>query len=269
MSKQISVIGCGWLGLPLAKQLVSDGYLVKGSTTTKSKIETLKKNHIGGYFVRILNECIEGDITLCLEHSKILIINVPPGLRTDSNSNYLKRIQNLISYIEASTIKYVIFISSTSVYNDEENFPIITEENKLNPIKESGRQLVEVESLLRANNKFSSTILRFSGLYGVDRHPATFLSGKNNINNPEAPVNLIHLDDCISIIMLIIKHNLWNEVFNASTIPHPTKKDYYTRICKALEIPVPNFDFSSISKGKIIDASKLVQQLSYEFKHKL
>ena len=27
------ILGCGWLGLPLAQQLVEDGHIVRGSTT--------------------------------------------------------------------------------------------------------------------------------------------------------------------------------------------------------------------------------------------
>ena len=38
---KIGIIGCGWLGLPLAKEFISNNYKVKGSTTTKEKLETL------------------------------------------------------------------------------------------------------------------------------------------------------------------------------------------------------------------------------------
>jgi len=40
---KIGIIGCGWLGLALAKKFVEKGYSVHGSTTTKSKIEVLNK----------------------------------------------------------------------------------------------------------------------------------------------------------------------------------------------------------------------------------
>ena len=37
--KIIGILGCGWLGLPLAQQLVEDGHIVRGSTTQNSKLE--------------------------------------------------------------------------------------------------------------------------------------------------------------------------------------------------------------------------------------
>ena len=38
----ITILGCGWLGLPLAKALVKAGYQVKGSTTREENLETLR-----------------------------------------------------------------------------------------------------------------------------------------------------------------------------------------------------------------------------------
>ena len=38
----ISTLGCGWLGFPLAKQLVSLGFKVKGSTTTSAKLKVME-----------------------------------------------------------------------------------------------------------------------------------------------------------------------------------------------------------------------------------
>ncbi|MDC1274067.1 SDR family NAD(P)-dependent oxidoreductase, partial [Flavobacteriaceae bacterium] len=40
---KIGIIGCGWLGLPLAKSLISNNYKVKGSTTRKNKLTVLNK----------------------------------------------------------------------------------------------------------------------------------------------------------------------------------------------------------------------------------
>jgi len=34
---QISILGCGWLGLPLAKAILENEFSVKGSTTSREK----------------------------------------------------------------------------------------------------------------------------------------------------------------------------------------------------------------------------------------
>ena len=45
-NKKVSVLGCGWYGLALAKKLISLGYDVKGSTTSEAKLDTLNMTMI-------------------------------------------------------------------------------------------------------------------------------------------------------------------------------------------------------------------------------
>lgn len=269
MNKNISIIGCGWLGFPLAKELIKKGCEVKGTTTSKDKIKLLTNEQIDPYYLNISSEGVMGNIQESLSESDVLVLNIPPGLRRNPGQNYVASIQNLIPNIEASQIKKVLFISSTSVYADEESFPEITEESKPNPNTESGKQLLKVEELLQNNTNFKTTIVRFAGLFGIDRHPAKQLSGKTDLKNPEAPVNLIHLLDAVNILSKIIGNDVLGETFNASTTPHPTKQSYYSSVCRSMNLPVPTYDFRQKSKGKIILSNKLEHVLNYQFQIKL
>lgn len=266
MKQKISVIGCGWLGFSLAKSLVKKGHSVKGSTTSTEKISTLNTAGIEGFLVQLSSEGIAGDIKNCLADSDVLILNIPPSLRKNPEADYVKQMQNLIPYVEASSVKKIVFVSSTAVYDDDESFPVITETSATT---NTTHQLLKVETLFQNNPNFKTTILRFSGLFAEDRHPAIVLSGRHNIKNPDAPVNLIHRKDCIAIIKRIIEKGVWSITFNASTTPHPTKEKYYTSECESRNITLPSFNHNQISKGKIIDSSKLARVLDYTFKIKL
>ena len=153
------------------------------------------------------------------------------------------------------------------MFKNDYGFPIITESTVANATTNNGRQLIEIEQKLKSNPNFNTTILRFSGLFGNDRHPANNLSKRKNISNPEAPINLIHRKDCIQIINTILKKEFWNLELNASYPKHPDKKTYYSNYCKSKELPLPKFNSLEKSKGKIIDSTKLVQLLNYSFKH--
>ena len=50
---QISILGCGWLGLPLAKSLLQNGFSIKGSTTSLKKIFPLQSAGITPFLVRL------------------------------------------------------------------------------------------------------------------------------------------------------------------------------------------------------------------------
>ncbi len=269
MSKQISILGTGWLGLPLSTTLLTKKYIIKGSTTSESKLDTLKNEGIDPYLIEITEAGPKGPVDSFLDGSEILIINIPPGLRRNPESNFVNKIQNIVSIIEESSIKKVLYISSTSVFRDEEAFPLIISEDVPNASSNAGKQLIETEQLLLSNQKFETTILRFAGLFDTRRHPATMLSRRKGIKNPLAPVNLIHREDCIGIIKKIIERDQWNDVFNASYPDHPEKAKYYGAVCKQMGLPIPDYDHTTLSKGKIIDSGKVNSILKYTFKRDL
>lgn len=272
---KISILGCGWLGLPLAKALIAKGYSLNGSTTSENKLPILKDAGINPFLI-ILSE-VEGNfesdgisenIDSFLAESEILIIDIPPKLRTVDPSSekkaFVEKIKNLIPFIEKSTIQKVLFVSSTSVYGDDNG--LVTEETIPNPDTESGKQLVLAEKLLQENQNFETTILRFAGLIGEDRHPVKFLAGKENLENPDAPINLIHRNDCIRIIEAIINQSKWNEVFNAAAPFHPTREEYYIQEAKDRNLPLPKFSAKKSNIKKVISSEKIETTLSYKFK---
>ncbi|WP_125718283.1 NAD-dependent epimerase/dehydratase family protein [Flavobacterium ustbae] len=276
--KQISILGCGWLGLPLAKKLIEKGHSINGSTTSENKLSILKNAGINPFIV-ILNDpetsgegafesdSISENINTFLAESEILIIDIPPKLRAvDPNTEkkaFVEKIQNLIPFIEKSAVKKVLFVSSTSVYGDDNC--LITEETIPNPETESGKQLLLAEKLLQQNQNFETTILRFGGLIGEDRHPVKFLAGKENLENPDAPINLIHQNDCIRIIEEIINQSKWNEIFNAVAPFHPTREEYYSQKAIIMNFPEPKFSSQKSNIKKVISSEKIETILNYQF----
>lgn len=267
---QISILGCGWLGLPLAKALLKNDFLVNGSTTSIEKLSVLQNSGIQPYLIALSENETTGNLSDFLENSKILIIDVPPKLRGISKEDFVGKIKNLIPFIEKSSIEKVFFISSTSVYGDTSTALSVTEETEALPETESSKQLVQTEQLLQNNPNFKTTILRFGGLIGDDRHPIKFLAGRKNIENPNAPINLIHQDDCIGIVLEILRQAQndklkWNETFNAVTPFHPSRKEYYTQKAVDLNLALPEFNVENSSFGKTISSSKIENLLKYSF----
>ncbi len=248
MQKSISILGCGWLGLPLATSLIENGYRIKGSTTSENKLELLNSKNIEPYLIN-LNK-IECDLDSFLD-SEILIIATP--------SKNVKSFHNLISSIEKSTILKILLISSISVYQFSEID--ITEDASLND-----SPLVEIEKLFKINSKFATTILRFGGLIGYDRNPSNFFPEDKIIQNPNGFVNMIHRDDCISVIEQIIKNNIWNETLNACAETHPTRREFYTKAALAIGKSSPKFNENGIIETKVISSNKLKDLLNIQFR---
>jgi len=267
---QISILGCGWLGFPLAKALLKEGYKIKGSTTSAEKLESLTNAGIKSFLLALDSNTVPNEFADFLVASETLIIAIPPKLRGKNkdysdahNNSFVKKIDNLIPYIQNSTVKKLLFISSTAVYGEAND--VIDENTPPVPVTESGKQLLEIEQLLLANTHFKTTILRFGGLIGPDRNPARFLAAKENVANPEAPINLIDLEDCIGIILKIIETNSWNTTLNAVTPFHPTREVYYTEKALAENLVPPTFNHENPSIGKTILSDYLIEKLNYTF----
>ncbi len=260
----ISILGCGWLGLPLAEYLVERRYGVKGSARTKEELAVLESRGIEPSLL-VLDPDIRGENLDNFFKSDVLIINFPPERRDDIVSYHKLQVSSLIDRIKLSSIKKVVFVSSTSVYPDL-NCEVFEEETRP-PTKSSGKALLIVEGLLNNSDEFKTTVLRFAGLIGYDRKPGRFLAGKKEVSNGEAPVNLIHRDDCISIIHRIIEKGIWSDTFNACADLHPIRKDYYIKEANKLGLTPPTFTRSEKYTYKIVSGMKLRKRLDYSYKY--
>ena len=265
---QISILGCGWLGLELAKHLMKSGYKVNGSTTSQHKIMLLKNEGINPFLISLSEQGVSGDLGAFVEKSELLIINIPPGLKRNPHKNHFKEIQGLVQRLQEWDLQYLIYVSSTTVFKDEIDFPEINNGSNPNGQSNSARQLIAIENLLMEHTKWRTAIIRPGGLFGAERHPGNQLSGRSDLKNPKAPLNLVHRNDVISVISALIQLSPKAGCFNVVYPYHPPKKDYYTNYCLTHNLTLPSYNDQLPSKGKIIDSSKTEQLLNLKLQHK-
>lgn len=249
MKQTISILGCGWLGMALALELTQKGFDVKGSTRSNDQFETMR---LGGILPYSINLDQPSDAMSDFLASDVLLIAVP--------SKNVENFKHLIYTIEQSSVKKVLFISSTSVYPNTNQF--VAEDFDI-----PHSALSEIENLFKGNKRFKTTILRFGGLFGYDRKPGKFHPTGKVIDNPEGYVNLIHRDDCIRIIHQIIEQDVWEVTLNACADSHPTRRDFYTKEAHRLGLEAPQFNENSLCQYKIIGTDKLKSLLNFSYKY--
>lgn len=263
MSRVIAIAGMGWLGIPLAQRFKTLGFQVKGSVTKPEKAATLQKDGFDMYTVTISEEGVHGDAQAFLKGVTDLIVMIPPGLRRNTGSDYVLKMTHFLTEIEKASIPNCVFVSSTSVYGDLQN--TVTEKDIPQPENEAGRQLFQVEQLFFTSS-CNSTIVRFGGLFGGNRQPARYLAGRENLQGANAPVNLIHRNDCIGILSRIVQEQSYGEIFNAVHPQHPLKEEYYTKKAAQLGLAVPQFAIPDASeKFKQVNSLNLSRVLGYSF----
>lgn len=259
--EKISILGCGWYGLALAKNLIAQGYEVKGSTTSPAKLNLLSEAGVEPYLIDLGSESATSFSDFF--QSDMLFISIPPKRNLPQPQDYLHKIETISQAVAKSTIKQVIFISSTGVYQDG-NF-VVDETVVPQPNSPAGEALLGAENLLQQNKAFNTTVIRFGGLFGPNRTLAKHFAGRTGIANGEAPINLIHLDDCIGISLELIRQKAFGHTFHAVSPFHPSRAEFYTKACLKNTLAKPEFLAEKL-EWKQIDSINLPTLLNYKFK---
>ena len=258
---RISILGCGWYGFELGKMLVQKGHVLKGSTTSVNKLDLFKQANITPYLLNFTDAYIPEYADFF--ESDILIIALPPTKITTKENSYEKWIDTVAKLASGAKVKHVLFISSTSVYAD--NNSVIDESTSPDPITASGKSILAAEKVLQQEYAFTTTVIRFAGLVGPGREPGKFFAGKQQIPNGKAPVNLIHLLDCIGITIGIIEKHAFNVTYNACSPHHPEKQHFYTLATLKMGLTAPDF-IDELINWKEISSNRVDEMLAYEWK---
>jgi nucleoside-diphosphate-sugar epimerase len=240
------IIGCGWLGLPLAVELLRKGHEVAGSVRSEEKLRELKNKGVDAFLYDGFE--IES-VPVRFRNADVLIVNFPPSKSVD----YAIQIHSLLKQFSQNTS--VVFTSSTGVYagfgSIDEESPVLEE----HPVR---RAETEVE-----NSGLNYTILRLAGLIGGERHPVKYLSGKVSDNGQQC-VNLVHREDVIRAIERVISAKATGKIFNICFPNHPSRLEYYT--AKAIEFGIdpPLFETSE-TEGKRVDGKLFSREHCFDY----
>ncbi|RIV27603.1 SDR family NAD(P)-dependent oxidoreductase [Fibrisoma montanum] len=259
--KTVSIIGCGWLGAPLAQKLLAQGYRVKGSTTSETKLARLRQAGIDAHKL-LLQPYPEGDLTYLLEADTI-VLNIPPKAGKMGDDFHPRQMQYVAEALNASPAQHILYISSTSVYPELSRE--VAENVVISPEQAAAPALVEAEQTLQA---FAAerivTIVRCGGLMGYERIPGRYVAGKT-VDTGAIPVNYLHRDDAVGILSMLVEQPQPG-VFNAVAPLHPTREAVYRKSCTDFGYELPIFtEPSDPLPYKVIAVEKLIRAVDYQF----
>jgi nucleoside-diphosphate-sugar epimerase len=250
----ISILGCGWLGKPLALAFLTKNMKVKGSTTSSEKILTLSNAGIEAFHIAFQPEFVGDDAFF---KSETLVINIPPKAKTFGEEYHLTQIKNILKLCEKSEqLRKIVFVSSTSVYPNLEKK--MKEEDA-----DASHFLVKAENLIIdfcKNNRKQHLIVRFGGLMGYERNPCKYFTTQTSTDFSR--VNYIHQDDAVGAIVRLIEENIWDEIFNVVSPEHPTRAEIWAKCGYKTRQTITK---SRDSSKKTISAENFLCKSNYKF----
>ncbi|MDB4399709.1 SDR family oxidoreductase [bacterium] len=267
------VLGCGYLGLRVARLWRSQGDSVYAVTRCQNNAQRMKQEGI----IPVIADITEPDSVQGLPQADTILFAVGMDRKKyDSvHSVYVEGLKNVLSGISIVPSQ-LIYVSSTGVYGNFDG-AWIDENSPTDPAREGGKACLAAEETLR-KSRFAaqSCILRFAGIYGPQRVPTKALIQSEQWKkiSSDGFLNLIHVDDGANIIQKVADQAIVQETFNVSDGNPPKRKEYYQFIAEQLGLSeIPWEETNSVNENtrsgsnKRISNKKLVGQLGNLFQY--
>ncbi|WP_255534617.1 SDR family oxidoreductase [Polynucleobacter sp. JS-Polo-80-F4] len=234
----ILIIGCGDIGLRVAKQL-SRSHRVYALTSQQNRFQELRE--VGA--IPILGNLDHPESLWRLSGLAQTVIHLAPP---QNGGNRDCRTRNLLRILAqgSNTVRRLIYISTTGVYGDHRGGKV-SEVTPVNPQSERAQRRVDAERVLRLwapAHGVALTILRVPGIYAADRLPIERLRAKTPALLPEedAYSNHIHSDDLARLVCAAVYHGKPQRIINTGDGGETKMGDYFNEVADAFGLERPN-----------------------------
>ncbi|MFC7075722.1 SDR family oxidoreductase [Haloarcula halophila] len=277
MTERVVILGCGYVGLELGRQL-TPAHEVVGVRRSEAGLEAVAEAGL---------EAVEADITDpssldAVPDADWLVFAASSGGRGAEAARevYVDGLETVIDqfWSRSDPPERLVYTSSTGVYGDHDG-DWVDESTPLAPQTEKTRVLAEAERVARerpAEYGGHGTVARFAGLYGPDRYRLDrYLTGPVTAGY----LNMIHRDDAAGAVRFLL-----TEDHRAETVlvvdDEPVEKwafaDWLAEQCD-VEFPpkqtkterLADDDLSETARRRIQTSKRcsnaLLRELGYEF----
>jgi nucleoside-diphosphate-sugar epimerase len=234
MQRKILIVGCGFVGLPLARNFADARWQTHAITASESSAEQLRCEpfHVHALDIR------ENDALRHLARRSFDVVihcaSSRRGNAADYEAVFFGGSQNLLGNFDCGRF---IFAGSTSVYAQTDG-SWVDELSEANPKRETGQVLRKTEDLVVATG---GIVARLAGLYGPGRciPLRKLIDGEAIIEGDGMRVmNLLHQSDAAAALKFLADAGTPG-IFNVVDDFPVRQVDWYRYVCQALRKPLP------------------------------
>ncbi|WP_419181100.1 SDR family oxidoreductase [Haloarcula litorea] len=276
---RVAVLGCGYVGLELARQL-GDDHEVVGVRRSDGGLAAVED--AGAEAVRA--DVTDADSLAAVPDADWLVFAASSGGRGADAARkvYVEGLETAIDHFWArdDAPDRLVYTSSTGVYGDHGG-DWVDEETPLDPRTEKTEVLAEAERIARerpVEHGGHGTVARFAGLYGPDRYRLErYLDGPVTAGY----LNMVHRDDAAGAVRFLLEGDHREEVVLVVD-DEPVEKwafaDWLAEHCDApfppkqtVEERLADSELSETAKRRVRTSKRCsnerLRSLGYEFRH--
>lgn len=242
------IFGCGYLGTHVAAQWRAAGEAVYAVTRTADRAAALAALGIEPLIADI------GQISPPALPKNVETVLFAVGYDrigpTTMHAVYVGGLERALGALPPSVERF-IYISTTGVYGPAGG-DAVDEDTPCQPMREGGRASLAAEHLLRSSPWAARAIvLRLAGIYGPRRLPraADLLAGRPLDTDPDALINLIHVEDAARIVIAAERAVQPPRLYVVSDGKPVLRREFYGEMARLLGAPPPRFALGDRSQA--------------------
>ena len=230
----IFCFGFGQVAKNFIKKLSIEQYNINLSATSRNKSSKKIFNGINYNSYLFNSENFDQNLVVKLKEADHILVSIPPENQEDLV------IKNFSKFIESSKVKWITYLSATSIYGDHKG-EWVNENSKTNPISNNGIARLKAENAwfsLEKSKKIPIQIFRLSGIYSNEKNILIRLKsgGVKLINKKNHFFSRIHVDDISNILFKSLSKFKSGEIYNLSDDKPSTSEDVTLFGAKMLNI---------------------------------
>lgn len=234
---RILIVGCGDIGLRVAKQLCRN-YRVFALTSQQSRFSELR----GLGITPILGDLDKPETLWRLSGLAETVIHLAPPQNIGHRDSRTRNLTRILAQGPAS-VSRLIYVSTTGVYGDHKGGRV-SEITPVNPQSERAKRRVDAERVLRLwgpANGVAVTILRVPGIYAANRLPVDRLQTRTPalIPDEDAYSNHIQSDDLARLVCAAVYHGKPQRIINTCDGSETKMGDYFDEVADAFGLERP------------------------------
>ncbi|MDA8828416.1 oxidoreductase [Candidatus Pelagibacter bacterium] len=230
----IFCFGFGQVAKNFIKKLSVEQYNINLSATSRSESSKKTFNGINYNSYLFHSEKFDQNLVVKLKEADHILVSIPPENQEDLV------IKNFSKFIESSKVKWITYLSATSIYGDHKG-EWVNENSKTNPISNNGIARLKAENAwfsLEKNKKIPIQVFRLSGIYSNEKNILIRLKsgGVKLINKKNHFFSRIHVDDISNILFKSLSKFKSGEIYNLSDDKPSTSEEVTLFGAKILNI---------------------------------
>lgn len=237
------ILGCGYVGVELGRQLRAAGREVIGVRRDQAGFPGLEAAGIRPLAADLTTP--EGWAGLPASVDEVVFCLAARSRDADTYRRvYLEGIERLVTWAEGRPLRRVVYTGSTGVYAQTDGSEV-DEDSPTEPVEPTARVLLEAETRLREAaraHRVPAVVLRVAGIYGPGRGYwlQKALRGEARVQDGgDRWINMIHRDDVARAILAALERGTPGEVCNVVDDEPVRQRDLIAWLARRLGQTLP------------------------------